>query len=306
MSAPKTGAGGTPLFFNLDPTTLKGALLTVASAACVSVTFIASKQAMQELSPLAFTPLWFAAASGWGAAFYVGRNGLALPANLRQLAWPLLWLGVFNGLANFLLFSAINLGDPTLVAFFSRSETIYTVGLGALLLGERMRGYQWLGAGLAIAGAGVMTFRGGQIVGLMLLITLVSNFFLSVSTLLAKRYVHTVPPLLLSTIRTALMTVMLAAIGLFAGELAWPGGFTWAWIIGGAFFGPFLSYVLFYRGLLYLNLSTGAVIRSTQPLFVAAYSLALFGTLITPQQFLGGAMMLAGVMLLLWQSNRHD
>lgn len=292
------------LFFNLEPATLKGVLLTLASAACVSVTFIASKQAMRELSPLAFTPLWFAAASMWGAGFYAGRNGLSLPGNLRQLVWPLLGLGIFNGLANYLLFSAINLGDPTLVAFFSRSETIYSVGLGALLLGERMPGYQWLGAGIAITGAGVMTFRGGSVVGLMLLITLVSNFFLALSALIAKQYVRAVPPLLLSTIRTVLMTLLLGAIGLFAGELAWPGWVTWAWIIGGAFFGPFLSYVLFYRGLLYLNLGQGAVIRSLQPLFVAVYSWALFGTLITGQQFVGGVMMLAGVSLMLWQRNR--
>lgn len=288
----------------LATNSLKGILLTFASAACISVTFIASKQAMRELSPLAFTPVWFAAASAWGAGFYIGRNGLRLPAGLRRLVWPLLWLGLFNGLANLLLFSAINLGDPTLVAFFSRSETVYTVGLGALLLGERMLGYQWVGAAIAIAGAGVMTFRSGPVVGLMLLITLVSNFFLSLSTLIAKRYVHAVPPLLLSTIRTILMMLLLAVIGFFAGALTWPSLATWAWIIGGAFFGPFLSYVLFYKGLLYLDLGKGAVIRSTQPLFVGVYSFALFGTIITGQQFLGGVMMLVGVSLMLWQRTR--
>jgi drug/metabolite transporter (DMT)-like permease len=73
------------------------------------------------------------------------------------------------------------------------------------------------------------------------------------------------------------------------------------WIIGGAFFGPFLSYVLFYKGLLYLDLAKGAVIRAMQPLFVAVYSLILFGALLSGRQFTGGLLLLAGVTLMLWE-----
>ena len=280
---------------------LKGALLTLASAACISVTFVASKEAMRELSPLAFTPIWFGAASLWGIGFYLLRDGLKVPAGLRSSIRPIFWLGLLNGLANLLLFSAINLGDPTLAAFFSRSETIYSVLLGALLLAERLRGYQWLGVAVAVLGAGVITFRAGAVVWLMLALLLVSNFFLSLSTLVAKRNVITVRPLVLSTARTVLMSLLLGGIGLAAGQLAWPQPAAWLWIIGGSFFGPFLSYVLFYKGLIYLDLARGAVIRALQPLFVAVYSLLLFGTLITLPQFLGGLLMIVGVVLMLWE-----
>jgi drug/metabolite transporter (DMT)-like permease len=135
----------------------------------------------------------------------------------------------------------------------------------------------------------------------MLGILLVSNFFLALSGVVAKRYVTTVPPLVLSTARTLLMTLMLGALGLAAGQLAWPNAAAWLWIIGGAFFGPFLSYVLFYKGLLYLDLAKGAVIRAMQPLFVAVYSLILFGALLSGRQFTGGLLLLAGVTLMLWE-----
>jgi drug/metabolite transporter (DMT)-like permease len=278
----------------------RGVALTFASAACISVTFIASKQALHELSPLAFSPLWFAVASIWGAGFYVARQGVRFPPGLRRVIRPLLLLGLFNGLANLLLFTAVSLGDPTLAAFFSRSETVYSVLLGAFLLHERLVGIQWAGAVLAVLGAGVMTFRSGPVVWMMLVITLISNLFLAISSLIAKQYVHTVPPLVLSTVRTILMTLMLGGIALVSGQYQWVSPITWAWIIGGAFFGPFLSYALFYEGLKYLDLSTGAVIRSTQPLFVAVYSLLLFGTTISSQQFVGGLTILTGVTLMLW------
>ncbi|MEW5957303.1 MAG: DMT family transporter [Chloroflexota bacterium] len=279
----------------------QGAALALASAACISVTFIASKQAMRELSPLAFTPLWFAAASGWGVGFYLLRNGLRLSPGLRASLWPILWLGVLNGSHNLLFFMAITLGDPTLAAFFSRSETVFSVLLGTFLLGERMGQYQWVGIAISVLGTGLITFQAGRVVWLMLGLLLVSNFFLSLSTLVAKKNVIAVPPLILSTARTIVMGLLLGLAGLAAGQLAWPGVATWLWIIGGAFFGPFLSYVLFYQGLLYLDLAKGVIIRATQPLFVAVYSLMLFGTLITFQQFVGGVLMLVGVALMLWE-----
>jgi drug/metabolite transporter (DMT)-like permease len=215
-------------------------------------------------------------------------------------------MGFLNGIANLLFFSAINLGDPTLVAFFSRSETVYSVLLGAWLLGERMYRYQWAGVAIAIAGAGVMTFQAGAVAWLVLLTLLVSTLFLSSSRLIAKKNVATVEPLILSTARTILMSLILGLVSLIAGELAWPSSTAWLWIIGGSFFGPFLSYVLFYQGLLYLDLAKGAVIRATQPLFVAVYSLILFGTFITGQQFLGGMMMIGGVVLMLWQRQKNN
>lgn len=282
---------------------LKGALLTVASAACISVTFVAGKQAMQELPPLAFIPLWFAAASGWGVGFYLLGNGFTLPRGLKASLRPIGWLGVLNGAHNLLFFIAINLGDPTLAAFFSRSETVFSVLLGTFLLGERMRHYQWAGVAIAVLGTGLMTFRAGTVVWQMLGLLLVSNFFLALSTLVAKKYVITVPPLVLSTARTVVMGGLLALVGLAAGQLSWPGPTTWLWIIGGAFFGPFLSYVLFYKGLLYLDMSKGVIIRSMQPLFVAVYSLMLFGTLVTLRQFAGGALMIVGVVVMLWEGS---
>ncbi|MFC1974991.1 DMT family transporter [Chloroflexota bacterium] len=290
----------------LLPAQGKGIILTFASAACISVTFVASKQALLELSPLAFTPVWFAVASLWGIGFYLLRSGPKLPTGLSASTGPILLLGSLNSVANLLFFTAINLGDPTLVAFFSRSETVYSVLLGAWFLGERMYRYQWVGVAIAIAGAGVMTFQAGPIAWLVLLILLVSTLFLSFSRLIAKKNVATVEPLILSTARTVLMSLMLGLAGLVFGQLAWPSSTAWLWIIGGSFFGPFLSYVLFYKGLLYLDLAKGSVIRATQPLFVAVYSLILFGTFITGQQFIGGMMMIAGVVLMLWQRQKNN
>lgn len=280
---------------------LKGVLLAFASAACISVTFIVGKQAMKTLSPLAFTPLWFGAASLWGIGFYIIRHGFKIPPRLGASLPIILRLGFLNGTANLLLFTGISLGDPTLAAFFSRSETIYSVLIGVWFLGERMRSYQWLGVIVAVVGTGLMTFQAGTVVWLMLMILLTSNLFLAFSNLVAKRNIIAIPPLVLSTARTIVMGVLLGGISLAAQQLRWPALTTWLWIIGGAFFGPFLSYLLFYEALVYLDLAKSAVIRALQPLFVAIYGFVLFGTFISLRQFLGGLLMIIGVTIMIWQ-----
>lgn len=298
---------GRDVSVNLSNKSRLGIAFCFASAACTSVKFIASKQAMSELSPLAFTPLWFAAASAWGLCFYLWQNGMTFPTSLVRYARPVLLMGFVNGLANLFFFTAINLGDPTLVAFFSRSATIYSVLLGAFVLGERMYNYQWAGVAIAILGTGVMTFRSGNVVLMILLITLVSNFFLAFSSMIAKKELTDVPPLVLATARTAIMAIMTGVLALLTNELTLPTlSTTWLWIFSGALIAPFLSYIFFYSALRYTDLAKAVVIRATQPLFVAIYGLILFGTLITAQQFLGGLLMLIGVIFMLWERRDAD
>ncbi len=277
---------------------LKGILLTIASAGMVSVTFIASKQALKELTPLAFTPIWFGIASLWGLGFHFARSNRAPLAALRPHLKPLMLIGLASSAANYFFFSAIKIGDPTIVSFFSRSETIFSLLWGVLLLKERLTRWQWLGAAIAVVGAGLMTYRGGTIIFLVLMMALVGNFFNSLTSLIAKKNVKNVPPNVLGVARTIGLTVIMGTLALATGALTVPGTTTLLWMIGGSFFGPFLSFVLYYNGLKWIDMSQASIIRATQPLFVAIYSLALFGSFISPLQLAGGLIILAGVVLM--------
>ncbi len=280
----------------------KGVLFAFASAAAVSATFVASKAAMQELTPLAFTPLWFAMASLWGVCFHLFQNGLTEPMGLRNSIRPIFWLGLLNSIGTILVFMAINHGDPTVVAFFTRAETLYTVLFGAWVLQEKLYSYQWLGIVISIIGTGVMTYQGESIIWVTLFLSLVSSLFISLSTLIAKKNIAAIPPLALSIARSAVITLITGGIGLLVGQLAWPSPTAWFWIISGSFFGPFLSYLMLYKSMALMDLSRASVIRATYPLFVAIYSLILFGITLNVQQFMGGLIMLAGVALMLWES----
>ncbi len=274
-------------------------MLTLGSAAMVSVTFIASKEALKELTPLGFTPIWFGIASLWGLVFHILLTKHTPMASLRRYMRPLMLIGIASSVAGYFFFSAIKLGDPTVVSFFSRSETIFSLIWGVFLLKERLTRWQWFGAAIAVVGAGLMTYHGGSVIFLVLLFALISNFFNSITSLIAKLNVKNLPPNVLGLARTIGLTVILGAIALLTGELTMPSAHTLAWMAGGSFFGPFLSFVLYYNGLKTVDMGQASIIRATQPLFVASYSFALFGIFLSSLQFAGGLIILAGVAFML-------
>ncbi|NJN99656.1 MAG: hypothetical protein HC875_38925 [Anaerolineales bacterium] len=96
------------------PRSLQGVILALASSACIAVTFIASKQAMQELSPLAFTPVWFAVASAWGISVYLWQQGPKLPPGLRESFRPIFVVRSFKRTVQLFVFYQHCLGrsDP--------------------------------------------------------------------------------------------------------------------------------------------------------------------------------------------------
>ena len=281
------------------PPKIKGVLFTVASAASLSVTFIASKQALQELTPLGFAPMWFLAALLWGLGYYALQPTKITVSTFKPHWKSLLLLGLSSSIANFFFFTNISLGDPTVIAFFSRATTIFALLMGVGWLGESMTRAQWLGAAVAVAGAGVMTYHGGSLIWLVLALALGSSFFHALTSYVAKKSVTQVSPLVLNLARTLILTICLGSASLLTGQLVWPSLTTLLWIGGGSFFGPFLSYLLFYQGMQTLDISKATIIRASQPLFVACYSWVLLGQVISLQQFMGGMVILAGVVLIL-------
>ncbi|MEM7028202.1 MAG: DMT family transporter [Chloroflexota bacterium] len=285
----------------MSPST-KGLLFAFGSAASLSVTFVASKKALNELPPLGFATIWFALAALWGILYYAQRSQSSEKVSLqliKQYWQPLCLLGGSNIIANYFFFRAIKLGDPTTVAFFSRSTTIFAFLMGVILLQERTNKPQWLGAAIAISGAGVMTYQGEGVIWQVMVLTLIASFFLALSSYVAKRIIPYLTPLVLNIARTSILATGLGVLAALSGELTIPSGTALRWMIGVSFFGPFLSYLLFYRGLVTLDISKAAIIRASQPLFVAVYSLVLFGTVISQQQMLGGGIILAGVSLMI-------
>ena len=94
----------------------------------------------------------------------LGWLALGTPARRAEIAarWrPLALLGLLGvGAYNALQYLALQTSTPINVTLIASSVPIWTMAVGALFYGERIRGRQWLGALLSIAGVLLVLLRG--------------------------------------------------------------------------------------------------------------------------------------------------
>lgn len=94
----------------------------------------------------------------------LGWRAIGTPARRAEVLqrWrPLALLGLLGvGAYNALQYLALQTSTPINVTLIASSVPIWTMAIGALLYGERIRGRQWLGAALSIAGVLLVLVRG--------------------------------------------------------------------------------------------------------------------------------------------------
>ena len=131
---------------------LSHVLLTLAVVVIWGANFIVMKAGLEVLPPLLFTFLRFLFAA-LPLAFFVRRPAVAL----RLIA--------AYGLTQFaiqfaLLFGGMKLGMPAgLSSLVIQLQAFFTIGLAALMLGERPRVVQLVGAAIALAGMGLVAIH---------------------------------------------------------------------------------------------------------------------------------------------------
>jgi drug/metabolite transporter (DMT)-like permease len=276
---------------------LVGYLLALGSAAAIAATFIVRKSVSTVVNPATFSVWWYGLAGIYAWIATLVRRETQHAKGIRSGWKPLLGLVVFNAGGAILYFMEIDLTNPALVSFFGRLRTVYIVLLGVLFLRERMNGQEWAGAAVTVLGTLLIAYRGGSVLGSVFLLALVENFLMATSTIMAKSAVRHISPFPLAGYRGVLIALVILVYAVVTGQWQWVDGRTMAIMALGALSGPFLGHVMNYASLARVGAGKAAIVAATQPVFVTVYTALLFGDLPALQQALGGALTIAGVVL---------
>lgn len=160
---------------------IRDLLLALGVVTLWGLNFVAIKWGVDEISPFLLTALRYVGCA-LPAIFFVRRP---------QVSWGLLIAyGMSVGVLQFsVLFSAIGLGMPAgLASMVMQMQVFFTMGLAALLLGERPTPLHLAGAGIALFGLCTIgaEHMGGAVL-VPLLMTLLAAFFWSVSNIITKQ-----------------------------------------------------------------------------------------------------------------------
>ena len=272
----------------------------------------------------------------WGGTFIAGRIlALALPAAvgsllryvvaLSALVFAARWLeGGLPRLTRRQLVGTVLLGATGILAynlFFlgalarlpaSRTSLIIalnpvvTIAAASLLLGERMSPRRWLGVTVALAGVWIVVSRGDVLgsvtgsvgVGELLMFGGVCSW--AAYTLIGRRVLAGLTPLAATTYASLWGTAMLAVVAapdLLASERA---DLTLPVVLSALYLGLLgtaVAFVWYYQAVQRLGASRTVIFNNLVPVFGATFGVLLLGEPLLPSMLLGGAVAVAGVML---------
>lgn len=266
----------------------------------------------------------------WSTGFLGARAGSPHAEPFHFLAWrfalvvlllaPLAWLGrapwpnrregAWMALAGVLthagylgaVFSAVRAGMPLgLVALIGALQPVMTSVAARLLLGERLRGSQWVGIALGFAGVALVAsgrFSVGRVTSFGVWACLLGTLSITAGTLLQKRFVRVGDFRSVGVVQysAAFAVLAVAAAGWEHGPIHWTPAFlgALAWLVlVNSICAVALLYVLVARS----SLAQVTSLFYLTPSVTALLAWAIFGEPVTAWMALGIGLTTVGVYL---------
>lgn len=286
----------------MKPVTILKAL---ASVGFWGASFVATKVALRELSPLAIIAARFALGLAFLLALLAWRRETRL-ADRRDLAWLAL-LGML-GITVHQLLQSVGLLTTTATnsGWMVALIPVFTAVLARLMLRERFGGAKVAGLVLASAGALIVAARGFDLRGLVAnatpgdVLMLLSAANMALFTTWSKRVITRYPPVV--TMTHVMAFGWLASLPLLAVDRGW-GAFP---ALSAAGWGSLLflgvgcsgiAYAFWYDALSEIDASALSAFQYFQPMVTLVVANLVLGEPVTPAVVAGGAAILGGVRL---------
>jgi drug/metabolite transporter (DMT)-like permease len=279
---------------------LRGIALISAGTLCLSTVPVFSKLVMADMSSVHFSFFWMCFGLSYTIVFSVAKGPQASITSLRREWKYLIAAGVSAFVWVILAFAGIKRLDPTVSIVFFNIRGVWGVLIGLAFLKERYVAWQYVGMAIIIAGVAlnlVGTEGTDEVVGS--LITIGSALAYAVTNGLVKRFVTRsgIVPALFA--RFTIPAIALFFLGVGSGiPFEALQGRTLLILTFGSFVGPFLSFVLIYSSLKYLDLGVQSFFQSAGLFFTAIFSYFVFASVPTPIQITGGLIVVTGMIVM--------
>ena len=277
-----------------------GYLYASLSAMMASVLIVSGKWTLYAISPLALSALVFPIGVVVLGLSTIPRKRWRRIFVLDRRAWG--WTLAFSILAFVAIWTywiGLKMMDPILASFLNRFETLVTISLGILILGERFTKGEGAGASLVLLGIVLMkfTFRAEYSVGFW--VVLFSAVCFGTAEFVAKIAVRYVDPLTLSFLRNVISSVLFWIVVVSLGTSFDGVEKVWWGILIIAFAGPVLTRPIYLYALKHIEVSKVALINQSQPVFVAILALLALSQTPAPREIIGGLFVIGGCLLII-------
>ena len=289
-----------------DP--LKGFLFALAGSVLLASNYIIAKYALRGFGPLTFAFIWVSVAA------LLMLLVIALQGKLRLLAVPrpavkyVVIIGLFAWVNQSAFWAGLTRLDPSFASFLGRFWQLFAVLGGVLVLRERLSRAEVFAGALMIIGGCVSSVGDWDIVGTGVVLIVIACAAFAALSVTMKLAVRRSDPLVLNFYRLVCASVALGIGLLLSGAAdfarAMPGH--WGALLLGAVLAPCAGVVCMVQSYRYWELSRSTLVYMLQPLLVLPAACLALGMYPTRQQVIGGLIILAGGLWLVWIHGRRS
>lgn len=270
--------------------------LVLALLAVDGLHFVFARALHAVLPPLTSVLLVLAVATVQVSAFAAVKGKLNWQAFAHRAPF-FLAVGALVAVSTTVNYIAIGFVDPGTAALLSQTSVLFGLGFGLLWLRERLTRAQLIGAVVCIAGVAIITFQPGDYFRLGSLMVIGSAFLYALHAAIVKRQGSGLDFVEFFVWRLISTTGFLLISAGLQGALVWPGADAWPLLIAAGTVDVVISRSLYYLSLRRLKISLLTLVLTLTPVVTIAWSLVLFGAQPTAQQLIGGAAVLAGMLI---------
>lgn len=206
-------------------------------------------------------------------------------------------IGVLVAASTVIDYSAVKFIDPGTASLLGKSSIVFSLVLGVIWLRERLMPVELIGAGLALAGAFIISFQPGDFLRLGSLMVLVSTFLYALHTAIVKRHGEGIEFGDFFLYRIASIAFFLLLFAGARGQLVSPTPISWLLVFVAGTVDVVISRSLFYLSLRRMPMSIHTIILTLSPVVTIGWSLLLFGEAPSALGIIGGALIILGVLL---------
>ncbi|NMG41036.1 EamA family transporter [Chelativorans sp. ZYF759] len=274
-------------------------MMLVACALLAGTTLIAKTLGPVGSGEAALHPLQVTAGRFTFAAIALMPFMVWLRPPLRGAAWGNHAMRVGFGWAGvtclFAAASMMRLADATAISFLN---PIVAMILSIPLLGEKVGPWRWGAAGIAFAGAVILTEPGSGAIQIAALIALLAAIFMGAEAILIKKLSDSEPPLRILTINN--LAGMMLALTAASFVWRWPSPDQWLLL---ALLGVTMVSVqaLFIQALRRGDASFVMPFFYTTLIFAAFYDFVTFGEIPTLAAWMGAGLIITGALVVAWR-----
>ncbi|MFD7522610.1 DMT family transporter [Paenibacillus chitinolyticus] len=278
-------------------TSARSYLLLIFCVFVWALNYMVRQVLLREFPPMFLSALSLTIVSGtfllwaWGTRAFVKITG-------KDALWLCCSAGIGLIANQILLFRGLQLTTATNASLIFTLSPLFTAGLAALFLKERVTWRMVAGSVIAISGlAFALNVRGLQFnAGDWIMAG--ATFTFSCNLIFVRILTRRLSPFIVTVYSFALSAVLFDPFVLAAGEATWihPAGM-WALVIVTVIVAQGLTGVMWNKGMQTLGAAKAAIVLNLQPLMTMLLEFLLFGRAVTAPQLFGAALVFTGVLL---------